>query len=197
MLNSQTLTSRQNQPFRRVVGAALMPTLVRLAECADTEISDTARAVVMALYGARGSFVTRAGLANLTTEELETALDVLGNRGLAAGEVIDYLRRYCGQPTQATQAAATTRRVLQLVQAEPPSVGFDCLAQVRDMEMHSPRGLMAARILKLDFLGRITPAARAHLAMLPRDAIRGLLAEFVEYDLDENTLLRMVESVCS
>lgn len=195
MLNSQTLTSRQNQPFRRVVGAALMPTLVRLAECADPNLSEAAKAVVMALYGARGNFALRAALGSLTLEELETALDVLADRDVP--DVGDYLRRYLGPATATTQAQAATRRVLQLVQAEPPSIGFDCLALVRDAEMHSPRGLMAARILKLDFLGRLSALARAHLSMSPRDSIRGMLAEFVEYDLDEVTLVRMLESVCS
>lgn len=192
MLNSQTLTSRQTQPGRRVVGAALMPTLVRLAECADTDLSDTAKAVVMALYGARGSFTTRAGLASLTPDELETALDVLCSRNV--DDTGEYLRRYVG-PVTAVQA--TARRVLQLVQAEPMPVGFDCLAQARDMEMHTPVGIMAARILKLDLLGRLSPAARGYLSMLPRDAVRGMLAEFAEHDLGEAVLIRMIEAVCS
>lgn len=194
MLNSQTLPSRQTQPSRRVVGVALMPTLVRLAECADTDIATTAKAVVMALYGARGGFVLRAGLASLTSEELATALDVLSTRDVP--DITAYLRRYFG-PGPVTRT--TVRRVLQLVQDDMPQrvIGLDALTQVRDMEQHTPMGIMASRLLKLDLLGRLSESARSYLSMLPRDAIRGMLAEFAQHDLDEMTLVRLVESVCS
>lgn len=200
MLNSTSLRGRQTRMSnRRAVGANLVPTLVRLAECADPELSPTARAVVLAIYGDKLPNATHNELMGLTNDELETMLDVMQARGVGPATVPDYLTLFLGPRTRvpATSVLHHAPRILMGERMlDEELTGLYALARLRDAEAGTQGGEVAGRVLRLDLLGRLTPAVRAWLAQASALRIRAMCDEIAEHDVPDNALAGLLDFLC-
>jgi hypothetical protein len=200
MLNRSTLTGRQTRmSTRRVVGANLVPTLVRLAECADLDLCHPARAVVVAVYGDKLAARTSEALADLTPDELETMLDVMHVRAVEVAATPGYLALYLGpfSPVPATNLYAHAPRVLMGERRLADGMtGLEALAGIRDGEAGTSGAEVAGRVLRLDLLGRLSPAVRAFILKASSAVLRGLCDEIAEHDVPDTLLMRLLEATC-
>lgn len=176
MLNRSTLDGRQTQMgSRRVVGANLVPTLVRLAECADPDLSYPARSLVLALYGEKLTPRVRHALNSLTSEEVETMLDVMSERRITLSEAAHYLTTYFGPPRECSD------------------VGWNTLAAIRDAD--GPSSDIATRLLRMDLLGQLPPPVRLRLVDASPSMLRGLCDELAEHTVSDAMLVSMLEGM--
>lgn len=197
MLNSTTAVRRQTQMRpRRAVGEALMPTLVRLAECSDRDLARQAKRVVLALYGETIHRDTITYLRSFSADELETVLDVMGTRGVEPHEVAEYLTLYLGpkEPIPVTSHHRVAARPLLGQRMAKGLIGLEALAAIRDASPGSTRGEYAQAILTIDMLDRFPTAVRASLVDTHDAALRGLIDQMVEQDVPAHMIQRLVEA---